>query len=336
MDFLSVCSLHKSGAVIYISSFSMGAIGALFVSRYAKSLGLLDRPNNRSSHHHITPRGGAVGILAAFILCSLQIDVPILFWLPLSLMAGLALVGDRIEVAPGLRLFGQLLLAGILVWGYISGPSDFFVLGMVLFWTIFIVGTANFYNFMDGINGIAGLTGFIGFGMLAAFICFTGGQKQFSIITMSLSLSCLGFLPFNMPKARVFMGDVGSILLGAVFAGVVYMQSTNILDFVCMSSFLFPFYADELTTIYVRLRNGERLTRPHRRHVYQLLANEKRIPHWPVSIAYGLVQLLVGASILVLRNRGLVVVFSALIIYFAVFTLTGSLIRSSVRIRPES
>jgi Fuc2NAc and GlcNAc transferase len=90
------------------------------------------------------------------------------------------------------------------------------------------------------------------------------------------------------------MGDVGSILLGAVFAGLVYLASRTLLDFLCMASFLFPFYVDELTKMIVRLRVGENLTQPHRRHIYQLLANERQIPHWRVSAGYGFFQLLVG------------------------------------------
>jgi UDP-N-acetylmuramyl pentapeptide phosphotransferase/UDP-N-acetylglucosamine-1-phosphate transferase len=113
---------------------------------------------------------------------------------------------------------------------------------------------------------------------------------------MGVSLACLGFLPFNVPKARVFMGDVGSILLGGAFGSLVYLASDNFLDFACLAAFLFPFYVDELTTMIVRLRDGERLTQAHRRHLYQLLANEKGWPHWQVSLGFGALQLLVGLT----------------------------------------
>jgi Fuc2NAc and GlcNAc transferase len=84
-----------------------------------------------------------------------------------------------------------------------------------------------------------------------------------------MSLSCIGFLPFNVPKAKVFMGDVGSILLGFIFSGMAVYLFNDVLDFICLSSFLFPFYADELTTMIVRLKDGENLTNAHRRHLYQ-------------------------------------------------------------------
>ena len=76
------------------------------------------------------------------------------------------------------------------------------------------------------------------------------------------------------------MGAVGSILLGFVFAGMVIWLSRSLFDFIVLAAFLFPFYADELTTMIVRLKDGDRLTRPHRKHLYQLLANEMGIPHW--------------------------------------------------------
>jgi len=122
-----------------------------------------------------------------------------------------------------------------------------------------------------------------------------------------------------VPKARVFMGDVGSVLLGFVFAGLVVWVSRSLLDFVCAASFLFPFYADELTTLVVRIKDGDRLTRPHRRHLYQLLANEYGIEHWQVSLGYGLSQLIIGVSILLIKNIGILAVISALLFYFCCF-----------------
>jgi Fuc2NAc and GlcNAc transferase len=117
---------------------------------------------------------------------------------------------------------------------------------------------------MDGINGIAGITGIVAFGLLAYYASFSGLKAPLDILAICILLACAGFLPFNMPRARVFMGDVGSILLGFVFAGMVVYLSKSVMDFICLSAFLFPFYADELTTMIVRLKNGENLTKPRR------------------------------------------------------------------------
>src|SRR4030065_2467558 len=112
------------------------------------------------------------------------------------------------------------------------------MLSLFLFWLIFITATTNFYNFMDGINGIAGLTGLIGFGLMAYFAYFMLNDYDLFLMSMILATGCIGFLPFNFPRARVFMGDVGSIFLGFVFASFVVKLSTSINIFLCLIMFL--------------------------------------------------------------------------------------------------
>ena len=139
-----------------------------------------------------------------------------------------------------------------------------------------------------------------------------------------------------MLPAKVFIGDVGSILLGFSFAAIVVILSKSILDFVCLAGFLFPFYADELTTMAARIKDGENLFKPHRRHPYQLLANEKGIPHWKISIAYGLAHLIVGIAILLLRPFGITVVLLLLTVYFLAFIAVSSVIRKNLPISGQA
>jgi Fuc2NAc and GlcNAc transferase len=193
--------------------------------------------------------------------------------------------------------------------------------------TLFIVGTANYYNFMDGINGIAGITGVIGFGLLSFYSYSFIENSSISILSLCLSFCCLGFLPFNFPRAKVFMGDVGSILLGFIFAAIVILLSRSVKDFVCLSSFLFPFYADEITTELRRLKNGEKIWLPHRKHFYQLLANEYAIPHWKISLGYGIGQILVGLSILYFFDSGLLAILLIFFLYFVIYTLLSGFMR---------
>ena len=202
-----------------------------------------------------------------------------------------------------------------------------------VFWLVFLVGTTNFYNFMDGINGISGNYRGLRPSLMAGFIYGLEGASPYFITTVGVALACLGFLPFNMPSARVFMGDIGSIFLGGLFGSLTYIHSRTLVDFLCMASFLFPFYADELTTMVVRLKDGENLTRPHRRHLYQILTNEKHFPHWQVSIFYGLLQLGVGLSILFSRSAGWPLILILLGIYFTAFSRTGYFLRASLSIR---
>lgn len=199
-----------------------------------------------------------------------------------------------------------------------------------LFLVVFIMGTANFYNFMDGINGIAGITGVVGFALLAIFAVNYGKDYTVAMLAICMSVSCFGFLPFNMPNAKVFMGDVGSILIGFVFAAMVVLLSKSLRDFICLTAFIFPFYADEITTMLVRIKDGEKLTQPHRRHLYQLLANEYGIAHWKVSVGYGLTQLFVGLSILWVRGFGHILMISALLVYFCALVILTHMVRKKL------
>jgi Fuc2NAc and GlcNAc transferase len=313
---------------IYFLCIGLSAAGTWLVGRYGYSLDLLDKPNYRSSHHKATPKGGGIGILAAFIASALLLRIPEFFWIPTAMLSIISLIGDRYHLSPFIRLLFQFSASMILIYGiWNNHPLSSVGYLMIIPLSFYIVGTTNYYNFMDGINGIAGITGVVGFGLLSFYSFFSKGYPSILTLNTCLSLGCLGFLPFNFPQAKVFMGDVGSILLGFVFAAMVVWLSKSFLDFVCLSSFLFPFYADEFTTELVRLKHGEKIWRPHRRHLYQLLANEYGIPHWKVSLGYGFGQLLVGVSVLFFMNSGLLPVLLIIFLYFLIFTVVTSAIR---------
>ena len=325
-----------TGAGLYIFSLFLSAIGAWAISRPAAKIGLVDCPNVRSSHARPTPKGGGIGIFFVFLVAAIVLKMPMSFWLPMGIMAAVAFWDDRVDLSAKLRLAIQLgLIAGVIVAG--SGnatPQGMTYCLWVTFWTVFIVGTANYFNFMDGINGIAGISGVLGFGFLALYMEIIGGPDAIKTMAICLSLSCLGFLPFNMPHAKVFMGDIGSILLGAVFAGLIWMAAGGTMDFICMASFLFPFYADELTTLTVRLKSGENITQPHRRHYYQLLANEKGVAHWKISVGYGLFQAAVCISVLMARPYGVTAVLGVLAGWSAAFGIESLRVRNQMK-KPE-
>ena len=322
-------------SVLCLVCFILAGVGAWVVSKFAYKCSLIDIPGDRSSHEIPIPKGGGIGILVAFALASLALKIPFGFWLSATILALISLYGDRSELSPKFRVTVQLIatISFLLTSrSFILAPYHSLLLSVLwlLFLTIFIVGTANFYNFMDGINGIAAITGTVGFGLLSLSRILSGGDNSFAVLSFCICLSCLGFLPFNMPKAKVFIGDVGSILLGFIFAGLVVALSKGFLDFICFTSFLFPFYADELTTMAMRIRDGENLLRPHRRHFYQVLANEKRISHWKISVGYGLLQLIVGVCILLVKRYGGIIVLSLLAVYFGAFIVGSSAIRKNL------
>ncbi len=324
-----------SNSILYIVCAALGAIGAFSIYRCGSHLGLVDQPNSRSSHSIPVPKGGGAGILAAFILTSLVYKINMSFWVPAVVISFISFFGDKYDIPPKLRLVFQFAASLVFIWplcvSYAACASCFFipvVLGVVL--CVFITGTANFYNFMDGINGIAGVTGIVGFSLLAVYAYQFNNDPLFCSVCICVTLACAGFLPFNMPKAKVFMGDVGSILLGFVFACIVIMMSKNVYDFICLSSFLFMFYADELTTMAIRIYDRERLTKAHRRHLYQHLANELGFPHWKVSVGFGLVQLIVGISILATRGYSDVGMILLLVFYSICFTAISYAVRKNL------
>lgn len=127
------------------------------------------------------------------------------------------------------------------------------------------------------------------------------------------------------------MGDAGSILLGFCFAAMIFRISADRAEFVCMASFLFPFYADVLTTMGIRIKAGENITQPHRRHLYQILVNEFGFTHWSVSIAYGMMQLIVAMGVLMMKNYGITAVLMLLLFFFVVFCAVSFHIRNRMR-----
>jgi len=310
---------------LYLLSLLLGFFGALAVVMFSDRWAMVDIPGDRSSHDRPVPKGGGIGIAAAFIFASLCLAIPFEFWIPATILAMLSFWGDRIDLSPKVRLMAQFLAAGFIVYSAIDAP-----IVIIIFLTIFIVGTANFYNFMDGIDGIASITGIIGFGLLVLFILLTDGDTYLAILSLTIVLACLGFLPLNFPKARVFMGDVGSILLGFIFACMVIFISSDFLDLITLAAFIFPFYADELATMIVRLKDGESLLKPHRRHIYQLLANELGYPHWKVTLGYAILQLMVGLTVLWGSQYGLAAVLLLLVLFFALFLTAGYFIRRRV------
>lgn len=316
---------------LWLTCLIFGGLGAWVICRYGTKFGLADEPNERSSHKEPTPKGGGIGILAAFLFASILLGFPPLFYLPAGILAALSFLGDKLDLSAKVRLLLQFSAAAVVLFG--SGLWDLSPIEQVTLFipmAVFAVGTANIYNFMDGINGIAAITGIVGFSLLAFYSLATNGDGSFAALSGGLLMSCLGFLPFNMPRARVFMGDGGSVLLGFVFAGAVIALSRSTLDFFCLASFLFTFYSDELNTMFVRIRKGENLLKAHRKHIYQLLANEKGFPHWEVSLGYGLLQAVVGLSVLFVKPFGLLPTLCVLGAYFLAFTIFGSAVRRSV------
>ncbi len=311
----------------YIACFFISMLSALLVSKYAEKLYLIDIPSERSSHLRPTPKGGGVGILCAFLIVSVGIQ-PISFWLPIFFLSIVSLKNDISDISPKVRLVVQFIVVLVVLLNSGIGTSGgLIIVPLILFClcAFFVVATANIYNFMDGINGIASLMGIVSFFLLGLFLI--AFEKEFAVLCFGLAFSCLGFLPFNVPRAKIFMGDVGSILLGFVFATVVVLTTRSPLEFLIMSSFLLLFYLDELISIVNRIKQGKSLLVAHRGHLYQILVNEGGCVHWKVASGYALAQLLIGSISICLQPFGILIVVLNLLIFSVVFCFFDSFIK---------
>jgi len=328
--------LNNEGDInLNIFGFLMGGLGAYLAMKFGGVIGINDVPNHRSSHGRIIPKGGGVGILFVLISTSLVLSMPENLWLS-SLVISLVGFwgGDKHLLSAKGRLviqFGcSVFFLVFLLYSKQVAPNTYFLIVPI---SVFIVGTSNFYNFMDGIDGIAGITGFVGFSMLSFYNHIPGTENAYPALCLALAFSCLGFLCFNIPKAKVFIGDVGSTLLGFVFACLVITLSENMINFIVMAGFLAPFYFDELLTMAVRIKDGDSLIIAHRKHIYQLLANEVGISHWKISLVYGFVQTVIGLSIIMIKPMGVYFILLAYLVYSLIFIWFSISLRKRVAVK---
>lgn len=266
------------------------------VIRLAPRLGLLDRPNERSLHTRVTPRGGGIGFVVVMALApGVLLAVGVNFGSPLPLCLGAALLisavslrDDFKSLSSGLRFVCQLAAATAAVASSTFfvlaalpglGTVDFGWLGAVLT-VLWIVGLTNVYNFMDGIDGIAGVQGLTA-GLAWAAAGWHLGSPEIELLGAMLAGGCLGFLIHNWSPARIFMGDVGSAFLGFFFAVLPLLAlsrppplSMPAGQFVLPLFGLlvvWPFVGDGLYTFSRRAWRREVVWKPHRSHLYQRL-----------------------------------------------------------------
>jgi len=308
---------------LYLLCITLSSMGGLLVMRFARNGRMVDIPGERSSHKEPVPTGGGIGILTAFLFSAVLLRFPPGLWFPPAILALVSLYGDWFRLTPLFRLAIQFLAVIIFLFSLYplvgAGSGPLLLPLLAVFFAVYIVGTANFFNFMDGIDGMLVTSGVIAFGFLAVFIVAESRGILFLKLSLSMAAACLGFLPLNFPRAKVFPGDVGSILIGFLYGGLVVILSKTLLDFVVLAGFAGLLYADVLTTLFIRWKDRENLLLAHRRHLYQILANENGMSHWKVTLLYGVVQLVLGAVLFVLKPCGLVPVVIFLALFFIAF-----------------
>ena len=206
------------------------------------------------------------------------------FGIGLLLVAGIGWVDDHRPLSPWLRLGVHLVASGVFglaVLDLFQSP----LLGLAAFVATLVL--TNVWNFMDGINGLAAsqaLIAAVGLGWMA------GGS--WGLLALALAAACAGFLPFNFPRARIFMGDVGSGAIGYALGALCIVAAARLHERALLA--LLPvsvFMVDAGLTLLRRLLRGERWWTPHTQHVYQAWA--RKTGHGRVTLAYAVISLLV-------------------------------------------
>ncbi|MFC3415181.1 MraY family glycosyltransferase [Algoriphagus hitonicola] len=273
--------------VRYLVVFCILTIVSIIYYGFAKSLGIVDKPNHRSSHTRVTVRGGGIIFPIAALLWFLIFDFQhALMILGLVLIASISFLDDIYSLNRKIRFFTQFLALSLAFYDLrLFQHLDWYLLPIFYFVAL---GIINAINFMDGINGITGLYSLVFFGTLLVL------HQNMPIFEEELInyqiLAILAFLIFNLrKKALMFAGDIGSISVAYL---MIYFMTQWFLNGGgwTVILILLIFGADVFVTMATRLLNRERLTEPHRKHLYQLLANEGKIPHIPVAILFAVLQ----------------------------------------------
>ena len=238
--------------------------------RVLRRFGVVDVPNHRSSHSRPTVRGAGIGVALCAVgaaLLSAGAGMPELWTIAVfgGAFAALGLVDDLRPLGVAVRLPSQVVLAAVAVT-WVLPPAGW---GLVLLAVVFVVGYVNAFNFMDGINGISALHA-AAVGLTWAIAGGIANEPAAVFLGGVAAAAALAFLPFNLPTARAFLGDVGSYFFGGWLAISVVILFGRLPLAVLVLPIL-PYVADTAWTLLRRMRRGETWHEAHREHVYQRL-----------------------------------------------------------------
>lgn len=314
-------------SIIAAAAFAVTALSMPFLIKALQRSRVMDIPNQRSSHSIPVPRGGGILIAIPLLggLLAYGLAGPEPAWRPLAGIllgvTGLGALGfldDLYSLKARTRLLlqiglvsGALALVGLPTTNLVLPGVGSFDLGFfhALVCLLFVVGFTNMFNFMDGINGLAGFQAVIA-GLGLAVVAH-GAQAPIWPVAMAVLVgSTLGFLVFNFPRARVFMGDVGSLPVGFLLAlGVLQVghgpaaQSPPPLW--VQTLFIWPFLFEATWTLMLRIKRRQNPFKAHRNHLYQLFVIAGRT-HSRVTLGYAAVMALCVTLGILLQETGLV------------------------------
>lgn len=296
---------------------------------------VLDMPTERSNHTTPTPRAGGIAVMVAITVGALVGGGSLLITLMAGVLiaAGIGLLEDLRGIGVGPRLMLTSLAAATLVAPLIREASDIAIIPLVIVGVPWVLSVVNAFNFMDGINGISAATAVVA-GIAYALLGYRVESEVASILGWIMTGAALGFLPYNVPRARVFLGDVGSYGLGAALATV---SMVLVIEGVPLEAAVAPlaiYLADTATTILWRLRHGEPWRLPHKRHVYQRLV-ALGLPHTLVSAAVAAATAIcaaLGAVSLFADSAARIAADAAILLVLAVYLSSPHLLSPKARV----
>ena len=310
--------------MIYVLLFLLSFVLTYFVKNYAIKKSLVAEVNDRSSHTTPTPHGGGVAIALtwfsgiSYLYYTEAINESFYFALMVGVIISVvSYIDDLVELSPKIRLLTQASVA-ILSLYFLNGFKEidfiYFSIENQILTNVFaffmIVWFINLYNFLDGIDGYAGSEAiFLG---LASFLLF--GDD----VSLVLVASTLGFLLWNWHKAKIFMGDVGSTLLGfnvAIF--IIYYANQESSNFWIWIILFGLFWFDATLTLLRRYINKERLSEAHKKHAYQRLT-QAGWSHSKVVIASIFLNILLFLVVYFLSNILFSFLISLIVLYVSV------------------
>ena len=262
--------------------------GILTYFKIANKYNIIDKPNDRSSHSYITIRGGGIVFWFAGILyTAMHLSESLYFLIGLTLISLISLWDDIQSLPNKVRIVVHFLSISLIFYGL--GLYSALPWWLIIVAYIFLVGVLNAYNFMDGINGITGLYSFV---VLAALqyvnlkmITFTNPDFIYYPI-----IACIVFSFFNFrKKAKCFAGDVGSMAISFWIVTLLLQLMIATESFIWIL-FIAVYGVDSVCTILHRMLLKQNIFESHRMHFYQILSNERGIPHLRITVFYAIAQ----------------------------------------------
>lgn len=282
--------------VIFVLLFAL----ELIYFKIADHYNIIDKPNNRSSHTTITLRGGGIIFYFGALIWWLHCDFTNpFFFIGLSVISIISFIDDIHSLTPKFRLSLQLLSILLMVFQLLKDNSilendNYLIITVIIIFSLFITtGAINVFNFMDGINGITGGYSLI---VLLSLIYpyFQINDKDVIQLLYISIIAVIVFCFFNFrKKAKCFAGDVGSVSIAFILFFLIGKLIFITKDFSWLT-LVVVYGVDGVMTIFHRILLHENLSQPHRKHAYQIMANELKIPHIIVSIIYMTIQTIIN------------------------------------------